>query len=70
MEKGLTHEQIDFRLDTFTLNNQFIYWLTRSKCMWSLKLTNEKYEDMRLTMDHGTAFESLKKKMFEFGIKD
>lgn len=70
MEHELTQEQIDFRLDIFTLNNQFIYWLTKAKCMWSLKTTNKKYDELRLTLDHGNAFESLKKKMFQEGIKD
>lgn len=70
MQQEITNSQLDFRLDPFTLNNQFIYWLTKSKCMWSLKETNAEYEKMRLTTDHGTAFESLKRKMFQLGIKD
>jgi hypothetical protein len=65
----LTQEQKDFRLDSFTLNNQFIYWLTRSKCMWDLKTTNKEYNVLREELDHASALESLKRKMFNLGLK-
>ncbi len=70
MKNELTQEQMDFKLDVFTLNNQFIYWLTKAKCMWDLKTTNEKYDELRLKFDHGNAFENLKRKMFQEGLKD
>lgn len=70
MEKfELTEEQRNFRLDDFTLNKQFTYWLVKSKCMWNLKTTNIEYNKLRLTLDHGTAFEKLKIMMFNLGIK-
>lgn len=65
----LTQEQKDFRLDSFTLNNQFIYWLTKSKCMWDLKTTNKEYYKLREELDHATAMESLKRKMFNLALK-
>lgn len=65
----LTQEQKDFRLDSFTLNNQFIYWLTKSKCMWNLKTTNKEYDKLREELDHATAMESLKRKMFNLALK-
>jgi len=65
----LTQEQKDFRLDSFTLNNQFIYWLTKAKCMWDLKTTNKEYDKLREELDHATALESLKRKMFNLGLK-
>jgi len=65
----LTQEQKDFRLDSFTLNNQFIYWLTKSKCMWDLKTTNKEYDKLREELDHATALESLKRKMFNLALK-
>jgi hypothetical protein len=65
----LTQEQQDFRLDSLTLNNDFIFWLTKSKCMWSLKETNKRYNELRLDLDHAMAMEAIKRKMFELGIK-
>jgi hypothetical protein len=67
-QRELTQEEKDFKLDSFTLNNQFTYWLSRAKCMWSLRETNKKYKELRLELDHATAFESLKREMFEVGI--
>ena len=67
----LTDEQKEFRLDSLTLNNQMMYWLTKSKCVaWNLKKANEEYELLREELDHATAFESLKRKMFELGLKN
>ena len=65
----LTQEQKDFKLDSFTLNNQFIYWLTKSGCMWDLKTTNKEYDKLRDEQDHATALESLKRKMFNLVLK-
>lgn len=65
----LTQEQIDFKLDPLTLNNQFIYWLTKANCMWNLKETNKKYNEMRKDFDHTVSMENLKKQMFLNGIK-
>ena len=65
----LTEEQKEFRLDDFTLNRQFIYWLTKSKCMWDLKTANSEYNELRKSYDHATAFEKLKIKIFNLGIK-
>lgn len=65
----LTQEEKDFKLDGFTLNKQFVYWLVKSKCMWNLKETNEAYDLLREENDHSGAFEKLKKRMFELGIK-
>lgn len=70
MKIELTQEQKDFKLDTLTLNNQFIYWLTKAKCMWDLKTTNLKYDELRLKFDHGNAMDSLKRTMFQVGLKD
>lgn len=64
----LTQEQKDFKLDSFTLNNQFIYWLTKSGCMWDLKTTNKEYDKLRMELDHASAIESLKRKMFNLAI--
>lgn len=63
----LTQEQKDFRLDDFTLNKDFMFWLEKSKCMWNLKETNRKYNELRETLDHATAMETLKRRMFEDG---
>lgn len=65
----LTEEQKDFVLDPLTLNNQLIYWLTKAKCMWNLKETNKKYKELRISMDHATVMESLKRQMFLNGLK-
>ncbi len=65
----LTEEQKDFKLDSLTLNNNFIYWLEKAKCMWNLKETNKLYNELRLTLDHATAMETLKRQMFTNGIK-
>lgn len=65
----LTQEQREFRLDSFTLNNQFTYWLVKSKCIWNLKETNKRYNELREELDHATAMETLKRKMFELGLK-
>lgn len=64
----LSQEQKDFRLDSFTLNNQFIYWITKSGCMWDLKTTNKEYDKLRDELDHASAMESLKRKMFNLAI--
>jgi len=69
MTQELTQEQKDFRLDQFTLNNQFTYWLVKAKCLWNLKETNKRYNELRLTNDHATAMETLKRKMFVVGLK-
>lgn len=68
-KRELTQEEKDFRLDSFTLNSHFTFWLTKAKCMWNLRETNKKYEELRLELDHATAMESLKRKMFENGLK-
>lgn len=68
MKQELTQEQRDFELDWLTLNKDFTYWLTKSKCMWSLKETNKRYKELRLQLDHAIAMEVLKKKMFNEGI--
>lgn len=65
----LTQEQKDFRLDALTLNNDLIYWLTKSKCMWNLREANKRYEEFRLTLDHAMSMEALKRQMFVNGIK-
>ena len=65
----LTQEQKDFKLDDYTLNRQLTYWLTKSKCMWNLKTANCEYDELRKSYDHATAFEKLKIKMFNLGIK-
>lgn len=65
----LTQEQKDFRLDAFTLNNDFIYWLAKAKCMWSLRETNKKYNELRLELDHAMAMDILKRQMFTNAIK-
>ena len=69
-KQELTQEQKDYRLDDFTLNNQFLYWIPKAKCIWSLKQANQKYNDLRETLCHSDAFENLKKQMFNEGIKD
>ena len=69
MKQELTQEQKEFRLDSFTLNEQFTYWLVKSKCMWDLKTTNEKYNFLRTDVDHSTALETLKRQMFVVGLK-
>lgn len=69
MKQELTQEQKDFKLDMITLNNQFTYWLVKAKCIWNLKETNKKYNELRLSLDHATAMEVIKKKMFDYGIK-
>lgn len=70
MKQELTDEQKSFRLDSYTLNNQFTYWLVKSGCMWNLRETNKHYEQFRLSNDHATAMEILKRKMFEVGKKN
>jgi hypothetical protein len=65
----LTEDQKDFVLDPLTLNNQLIYWLTKAKCMWNLKETNKKYKELRISMDHATVMEGLKRQMFLNGLK-
>lgn len=66
----LTQEQKDFRLEPNALNRQFIYWLDKSKCIeWDLRLTNQKYNDLRQYLDHGTAMDKLKREMFKNGLK-
>jgi len=68
-KRELTQEERDFKLDWITLNSQFTFWLTKAKCQWSLRETNKKYDELRLELDHATAMESLKRKMFENGLK-
>ena len=65
----LTEEHKNFRLDDYTLNRQFTYWLTKSKCMWDLKTANNEYNELRKSYDHAIAFEKLKVMMFNLGIK-
>lgn len=65
----LTAEQQDFRLDPYTLNKDFMFWLQKAKCLWNLKETNAKYDELRLTLDHATAMETLKRQMFINAIK-
>lgn len=65
----LTQEQKDFRLDSYTLNKDFIYWLTKANCPWNLRETNKKYNELRLELCHATAMETLKRQMFTNGIK-
>lgn len=65
----LTQEQRDFRMDEFTLNNEFIYWLTKAQCMWNLRETNEKYNVLRKELDHAMSMEALKRQMFSNGLK-
>ena len=65
----LTQEQKDFKLDSLTLNNNFTYWLTKAKCMWNLRETNKQYDELRKTLDHASAMESLKRKMFVNALK-
>lgn len=69
MKQELTDEQKEFKLDSFTLNNQFTYWLVKAKCLWNLKETNKKYDELRLSVDHATAMETLKRQMFIVGLK-
>jgi hypothetical protein len=69
MKEELTQEQKEFRLDDFTLNKEFSFWLVKSKCMWNLKETNKKYKDLRLELDHASSMEVLKRQMFNLGIK-
>ena len=65
-KKELTQEEKDFKIDSFTLNNQLIYWVTKSNCMWSLKEANDRYDGLLDTgIGHPEAFEKLKRKMFE-----
>ena len=65
----LTQEQRDFKIDPLTLNNDFTYWLTKAKCMWNLKETNKRYNELRESFDHASAMEKLKRQMFEDGKK-
>lgn len=65
----LTQEQRDFKLDPLTLNNDFTFWLVKANCMWNLKETNKKYDEFRLTLDHASAMEALKRQMFSNGLK-
>jgi len=37
--------------------------------MWDLRETNKRYDKLRLSLDHATALETLKKKMFVLGLK-
>ena len=69
MKQELTREQKEFELDWITLNRDFTYWLTKSGCMWNLKETNKEYRFFRLSLDHASAMESLKRKMFNLGQK-
>lgn len=69
MKRELTQEERDFKLDDFTLNTQFTYWIVKSNCMWGLKEANKRYQFLRKEIDHATALEALKRKMFEMGIK-
>lgn len=68
-KRELTLKEKEFKLDDLTLNNDFIYWLTKAKCMWNLKETNRQYNELRKELDHATAMETLKRKMFVEGIK-
>lgn len=66
----LTEEEKEFRLDSYTLNNQLSHWLVKSKCMWNLKKANEEYDKLREGLDHGNSMQILIKNMFNSGIKD
>lgn len=67
-KKELTQEERDFKLDDFTLNNQFIYYINKSKCFnWTLRIANEKYNALRFKNDHATAMLILTKEMFNLG---
>ena len=37
--------------------------------MWDLKTTNKEYDKLREELDHATAMESLKRKMFNLALK-
>ena len=69
-KQELTQEQRDFRLSDITLNTQFIYWLSKAKCMWTLMESNIKYNQLRESgLGHSDSFEKLKRTMFEQGLK-
>ena len=69
MKQELTKDQKEFELDWITLNRDFTYWLVKSGCVWNLKETNKEYRFFRLSLDHASAMESLKRKMFNLGQK-
>jgi hypothetical protein len=61
-----TEEQKAFKLEQRTLNKQFIYWMTKSRCVdWTLRETNDKYDKLRKENDHGTAMMIIQKEMFK-----
>lgn len=67
----MTQEEKDYKLDDFTLNNQFIFLLTKSKCYdINLATINEEYAKLRLTQNHATTMQILKKRMFDYGKKN
>lgn len=66
----LTKEQKDFRLEPSTLNKQMVYWISKARSMCSLMEANKRYNELRKTKDHGTAFEELKRQFFKEGLKD
>lgn len=68
-KRELSESEIDFKMDALTLNRQFEYWLVKSKCIWSLRLTNKKYNSLREEgYCHSDSLEFLKRKMFVEGI--
>ena len=69
-KQELTKEQRDYRLEASTLNKQLVYWIGKARSMCSLKEANQRYNELRETKDHGTAFEELKRQFFKEGLKD
>ena len=67
-KKELTIEQREYRLDCMTLNNQFSYYINKSKCFgWNLRKANDEYAILRLEHDHFDSFQIIVKRMFELG---
>lgn len=68
MKRQLTQEERNYRLDDFTLNKQFIYYIDKSKCFdWTLKKANQEYDLLRVLHDHIDAMQILIKRMFKLG---
>lgn len=67
-KRKLTQEEKDYRLDDFTLNKQFAYYINKAKCFeWNLKKANEEYDLLRVMHDHTDSMQILIKRMFELG---
>lgn len=67
-KRQLTQEERDYRLDDFTLNKQFDYFINKSKCFgWNLKKANEEYDLLRVLHDHTDSLQLIIKRMFELG---